>query len=128
MILVLVLAASSLTVNNVQSSNSGSSTTKQESNKNTIPVANAGSNQKVHQSEHVTLDGTKSYDPSGNPLKFSWLQLTGGPVVALSNENSTNAMFVAPSVTQTTSLIFQLIVNDDQAYSKPSYVTITVES
>jgi hypothetical protein len=118
----------SLTVNNVQSSNSESSTTKQESNKNTIPVANAGSNQKVHQSEHVTLDGTKSYDPSGNPLKFSWLQLASGPVVSLSNENSTKAMFIAPLVTQTTSLIFQLIVNDDEAYSKPSYVTITVES
>lgn len=117
-------SSSSLTVNNVQGSNDGSSS----ANINTIPIANAGPNQKVHSSDQVVLDGTKSSDPSGgNSLKFSWLQLAGGPAMALSNHDKSKATFVAPSVTGNTILTFQLIVNDGNYYSAPSYVTVTVQ-
>lgn len=43
------------TINRASSSSS--------TNPNKIPIANAGSNQKVHPSDHVTLDGSKSSDP-----------------------------------------------------------------
>jgi hypothetical protein len=119
----------SLTVNNVQGSNNGASSSSSSSNinTNTIPIANAGPNQKVHTSDHVTLDGTKSSGPSSNSLKFSWLQLAGGPVISLSDQNMAKTTFVAPSVTTTTVLTFQLIVNNENAYSPPSYVTVTVQ-
>ena len=122
-------SSSSLTVNNVQGSNSGTSSGSSGSstNANTIPIANAGPNQRVHPSDRVVLDGSKSSDPSGGSLKFSWLQIAGGPVVSLSNHNKDKATFVAPSVTGSMILTFQLIVNNGNYYSAPSYVTITVQ-
>jgi hypothetical protein len=60
-------SSSSLTVNNVQGSNDGSSS----ANINTIPIANAGPNQKAHSSDQVVLDGTKSSDPSGGSSRGS---------------------------------------------------------
>jgi len=117
-------SSNSLTVNNVQSSSSSGSTTSTQSA--TVPVANAGPNQKVHSSDQVTLDGSKSYDPNGHSLTFSWLQLAGGPVVTLSNDNKAKPTFSAPLVTNTTNLTFQLIVNNGNADSNPSYVSVTV--
>jgi hypothetical protein len=116
--------SNSLTVNNVQSSSSSGSTASTQST--TIPVANAGSNQKVHPSDQVTLDGSKSYDPNGHSLTFSWLQLAGGPVVTLSSDNKAKPTFTAPLVIDTTNLTFQLIVNNGNAKSSPSFVSITV--
>ena len=117
-------SSNSLTVNNVQSSSSSGSTTSTQSA--TSPVANAGPNQKVHSSDQVTLDGSKSYDPNGHSLTFSWLQLAGGPVVTLSNDNKAKPTFTAPLVKDTTNLTFQLIVNNGNAESSPSVVSITV--
>ncbi len=117
-------SSNSLTVNNVQSSSSGGGSTTSQT---TIPpVANAGSNQNAHSSDQVTLDGTKSYDPNGHSLTFSWLQLAGGPVVVLSSDNKAKPTFTAPLVTNTTNLTFQLIVNNGNADSNPSYVSVTV--
>jgi hypothetical protein len=121
------LSSSHLTINNVQGSNSEVSTSSSTSNTNTIPISNAGPNQKVHPSDRVTLDGSKSSDPSGGSLKFSWLQLAGGPVISLSNHDKAKTTFVAPSIIGTTLLTFQLIVNNGNAYSAPSYVTVTVQ-
>ncbi len=76
---------------------------------------------------HVTLDGSKSYDPDGKKITYSWLQLAGGPIVLLSNDNSVKPTFEAPQVTESTTLTFQLIVNNNNAVSNPSYVPVTVE-
>ncbi|WP_162477840.1 PKD domain-containing protein [Nitrososphaera sp. AFS] len=118
--------SNSLTVNNVQtSSSSGSSSSS--GNNNDVPVANAGPNQSVQPSDKVTLDGSKSHDPNGHSLSYSWLQLAGGPVVVLSNAHTEKPTFSAPSVTSTTSLTFQLIVNNGNADSSPSVVSVTVK-
>ena len=117
-------SSNSLTVNNVQSSSSSGSTTSTQSA--TIPVANAGPNQKVHSSDQVTLDGSKSYDPNSHSLTFSWLQLAGGPVVTLSNDNKARPTFTAPLVKDTTNLTFQLLVNNGNAESNPSLVSVTI--
>lgn len=120
--------SNSLTVNNVQtSSSSGSTSSSSGSNNNNVPVANAGPNQSVQPSDKVTLDGSKSHDPNGHSLSYSWLQLAGGPVVVLSNADAEKPTFSAPSVTSTTSLTFQLIVNNGNADSSPSVVSITVK-
>ncbi|MDQ6865891.1 MAG: hypothetical protein M3044_18940 [Thermoproteota archaeon] len=76
---------------------------------------------------YVTLDGSQSYDPHGNPLNFSWEQLAGEPIVAVSNYNAANPIVIAPIVAYPTTLTFQLVVNNRQAYSNPSFVYILVE-
>jgi hypothetical protein len=97
------------------------------SNVNTeIPVANAGPNQQIHSSSEVVLDGTKSYDPNGHSLTYSWIQLAGGQVVELSDASKAKSSFMAPSVSSGTSLTFQLIVNNGIADSSPSIVHVTI--
>jgi hypothetical protein len=128
-------SSNSLTINNVQSS----STTEQNTNaglfdylyaessqNNIIPVANAGPNQIAYSYTYVILDGSNSYDPNSNSLSYSWMQVGGDPV-PLSNYNTANPIFVAPIVPYPTPLTFQLIVNNGQANSSPSYLNITVE-
>jgi hypothetical protein len=107
-----------------QQTNTEESTTAQVQNQ--IPIANAGASLTVQPASTVALDGTKSYDPNGDPLSFLWLQLAGGPTVPLFNNTTATPSFVAPSVTNATMLSFQLIVSDGVADSMPSYCYITV--
>ena len=90
---------------------------------NQPPVANAGANQTVTPGASVQLDGSGSSDPDGNPLTYRWSQ-TSGPAVTLSSPTAVQPTFTAPA--STTTLIFQLIVNDGQTNSSPASVTITV--
>ena len=94
---------------------------------NQIPIANAGPNLTVQQSSNVVLDGTKSYDPNGDPLQFLWLQLAGGPTVPLLKNTTASPSFTAPSVSNTTVLTFQLIVSDGQTDSMPAYTYVTLQ-
>jgi hypothetical protein len=90
------------------------------------PIANAGYNQIVHSNDYVVLDGTGSYDPYGSPLYYSWTQSPAQDSVLLSNYNQPKVTFVAPQVTATTNLTFELIVNNGRVNSDPSYTTITI--
>ena len=133
-------SSSSLTVNNIRSSNSGGTAEKgtnaaglldyllPKSNQNNIviPVANAGYNIMAYPYSYVTLDGSRSYDPAGNSLHFSWVQLDGDVVASLYNSNTSDATFIAPLIQYPTNLTFQLVVNNGQADSEPSYVYVTV--
>jgi hypothetical protein len=128
-------SSNSLTINNVQSSSSTDQSMNAglfdylsaESNHNNVtPVANAGPNILTYSYTYVSLDGSNSYDPNGNSLSYSWMQV-GGDQVPLSNYNIASPIFVAPIVPYPTPLTFQLIVNNGQADSSPSYVNITVE-
>jgi hypothetical protein len=94
---------------------------------NQIPIANAGPSMTVQPSSNVVLDGTKSYDPNGGSLQFLWLQLTGGPTVPVLNNATATPSFIAPSVSNTTTLTFQLIVSDGQTGSTPAYTYVTVQ-
>ncbi len=57
----------------------------------------------------VTLDGSQSFDPEGDPFTFSWLQLLGDPVT-LSDPTIAMPTFTAPLTAQT--LTFNLTVTD----------------
>ena len=74
----------------------------------------------------MTLDGSKSYDPNKNKITYKWTQLAG-PSVSLSDSNSPNPKFTAPTINSPTSLKFQLVVNNGQDDSKPSTVTVNVQ-
>ena len=87
---------------------------------NEKPIANAGPDQIVECTSccatEVTLDGTGSYDPDGDPLAYHWTW-DGG-----------EAYGEAPTITlplDTTTIT--LVVNDGLVDSEPDYVDIIIE-
>ena len=95
------------------------------SNSNQSPIANVGTDQTGEQSYEITLDGSKSSDPDGDPLKFKWSFVSKpiGSMTSLSDSSSKTPTFIPD---QSGTYILQLIVNDYFTDSNPSTVTITV--
>jgi len=76
---------------------------------NDAPVADAGPDQTNVPAGTVTLDGSASYDPDGDPITFQWIQELG-PAVALSAPNQKVTTFTAATGQNYT---FRLTVKDD---------------
>jgi hypothetical protein len=87
---------------------------------NQPPVADAGSDQTVEQDSlggaSVTLDGSDSYDPDGDPLTYSWTW--NGE-----SDSGVNPIVSLP-LGETT---ITLVVNDGTVDSEPDTVIVTVE-
>jgi len=94
---------------------------------NSIPVANAGSNQTVAPGQVVTLDGSQSFDQDGDLLIYNW-SLIEKPAGSLAS--FTESGIVSPTFTAELSgqYVAQLIVNDGYANSEPVMVIISVTS
>ena len=90
---------------------------------NSVPVANAGADQTLSGKANVLLDGTGSSDGDGDPLNYTWSQLTG-PAVTLSNATSAAPTF-APKAGSNT-YTFRLVVDDCLNASAPATVTVAV--
>lgn len=95
-------------------------------NVNHPPTANAGADQTKDEGSLVTLNGLASSDPDGDPLVYSWTQLSG-PVATLSDPSSATPSFTAPLVNAGgATLVFQLTVSDGLGGSATDTVAITV--
>jgi hypothetical protein len=91
---------------------------------NMLPIADPGSDLIWEVNMTVTLDGSASRDPDGDPIvSFSWLQ-TAGPAATLENPQSSRPSFTPKSVGGP--YIFKLTVNDGLINSEPAFVNITV--
>ena len=77
-----------------------------------VPIADAGPDQTVTEGMQVTLNGSNSTDPGGDIDSYSWEQ-TEGLTVELSDADSPQATFVAPSVGMSGEILrFRLTVSD----------------
>ena len=90
---------------------------------NRPPVADAGPDQTVEclgpGGTPVTLDGSGSHDPDGDPLTYTWT----GPF----SEGAGTVQGINPTVTLALGAsTITLVVNDGQANSQPDSVKITV--
>jgi hypothetical protein len=93
---------------------------------NASPVADAGPDQIIEEGDTVTLDGTKSWDPDGTVLSYSWLQIEGNPL-RLFDETMAQPTFTAPAVGQPGELfVFQLTVLDEDGLQSLDTCTVDV--
>jgi hypothetical protein len=90
---------------------------------NLPPVANAGPDQTVTTGQLVTLNGTGSTDPNGDPLTYSWC-LRGRPQGSTATLNGANT--ARPTFTPDVpgSYVLCLTVNDGQSGSASDSVVV----
>ncbi|SCK33343.1 REJ domain-containing protein [Variovorax sp. HW608] len=95
-------------------------------NVNLAPVAKAGPRQRSAIGQTVTLDGSKSYDPNGTAVTYTW-KFKSKP--KKSTATMTGATTVAPTFVPDVrgNYVVQLVVSDGQLTSVASSVMIQVK-
>ena len=88
------------------------------------PTASITGSTAVLELQNVTLDGSGSTDPNGDTLSYSWVQLSGTPVVI--NNSSATLNFAAPKVNQDTTIAFQLTVDDGKGNSDTAVTSVSI--
>lgn len=91
---------------------------------NAPPVANVGTDQTASIGSDVTLDGSGSFDPEGEPIAYHWAQEDGPPVVLLDAESPQPRFHVEESGVYE----FSLVVTDGLDASAPVKVRVGVNA
>ena len=89
-----------------------------------IPTANAGDDVVALSGSSVSIDGTASVSNNGGVLSYQFLQISGP-----GSRSSSNSIFTfkAPTVMETTELVFQLVVEASGVTSVSDTVSIFVK-
>lgn len=91
---------------------------------NSAPIADAGVDQTVEADELVTLDGSGSSDPDGDPITYLWSAPDG---IELSDNTAMNPTFVAPELAINDDvLLFSLTISDGKEVSEADAVAVTL--
>lgn len=92
------------------------------------PVANAGPDQLGREGDAVSLDGARSYDPTGRDLTYAWVLQAAPPSSALTGMTDPTA--VSSSFTPDVGGIYvaSLVVNNGVVASAPDTAIIRVSS
>lgn len=94
---------------------------------NQPPLANPGISETrtILSGQSISLDGSASSDPNGDPLVYEWsvIATPGNVPLSLTNPTAAKPSFIPPVVGDYT---FQMVVGDGQTYALPTFVTITV--
>jgi len=104
----------------------------EDANHPPVALLKSGKNIKIKSGKKVTLDASKSYDPDGNKIVFSWWQYieagTFNGTVKINNQGKAKMNFVAPEVRESQSIHIILKVSDNGNPSLCAYqrVIITV--
>jgi hypothetical protein len=95
------------------------------SSDNLPPVANAGTSKSGIVGETVTLDGSGSHDPDGDPITYQWsfTSVPSGSTATIASPTSAVTSFV-PDLPG--AYVVQLIVNDGFVNSAPSSIEVQV--
>jgi hypothetical protein len=75
-------------------------------------VAVAGNDQELEEFTQAVLDGSGSYDSSGEIVKYQWKQLDGLDAL-ISDSTATITDVLLPTVSEPTMLLFELTVTND---------------
>lgn len=92
-------------------------------NQNRKPIAYAGSDFSVKENELIELNGSASFDPDSDSLRFVWRSTSG---ILINDSIAVNPKLFAPEVNTDQQLIFTLVVNDGKLFSNPDSVIVTV--
>jgi hypothetical protein len=94
---------------------------------NAAPVANAGPDQTAYVTHVVTLDGSASNDPDGDPVSYQWTLASrpAGSAAVLSNASAASPTFL---VDRPGTYSVELVVNDGSVASAVDTVTITTRN
>jgi hypothetical protein len=87
---------------------------------NQAPIPNAGPDRYVEVGTEITLDGSASSDPNGDPLTYLWSQISGSPVQFSSTTQS--VLRFTPSVAGT--YVFRLTVSDGQVSATDEVIVV----
>jgi hypothetical protein len=90
---------------------------------NQAPVADAGPDQLGVAAGTITLNGSGSFDPEGDPITYQWSQIAG-PAVSISGMNTVTASFQAA---QGQSYAFRLTVKDDKGAQGIARTSVTTQ-
>src|SRR5678815_5510169 len=105
-------------------SNQNSTNLFSTSNKTQLS-ADAGKDRTVYEGTSVTLNGTNSTSKDSVILSFAWRQIPN-PNITIGSANTAIWSFVAPYVSDDTTLTFELTVTDNKGITSTDDVNIIV--